>query len=122
MRASRLLELRLADGLGGKAYLLFDGQVADVEAAVEIGRRRIACGGRPVTRVIPQLHGEMRENLEADAPLPGRPASGGRKPEMQLAPGDRYRRRDLKAPGLEGVGCWWSSRCDRAWAAVGARR
>ncbi len=63
----RLLELRLADGLGGKAYLLFDGQVADVEAAVEIGRARIGEAGRPVTRVIAQLHREMRDNLEADA-------------------------------------------------------
>jgi microcompartment protein CcmL/EutN len=63
----RLLELRLADGLGGKAYLLFDGRVADVEAAVEIGRARIGAAGRSIARVIPQLHGEMRENLEADA-------------------------------------------------------
>ena len=38
----RLLELRLADDLGGKGYLLFDGPVADVEAAVEIG-----AGGSP---------------------------------------------------------------------------
>ncbi len=28
-----LLEIRLADDLGGKGYLLFDGTVADVEAA-----------------------------------------------------------------------------------------
>jgi len=63
----RLLELRLADGLGGKAYLLFDGHVSDVEAAVEIGRERIGAAGLPVTRVIAQLHGEMRDNLQADA-------------------------------------------------------
>jgi len=63
----RLLELRLADGLGGKAYLLFGGAVADVEAAVELGRARIGAPGRAISRVIPQLHGEMRENLAADA-------------------------------------------------------
>lgn len=63
----RLLELRLADGLGGKAYLLFDGTVADVEAAVAIGRARIGATGREIARVIPQLHGEMRDNLEAAA-------------------------------------------------------
>ena len=34
----RLVELRLADDLGGKGYLLFDGPVSEVEAAVEIGR------------------------------------------------------------------------------------
>jgi microcompartment protein CcmL/EutN len=63
----RLLELRLADDLGGKAYLLFGGAVADVEAAVEIGRARIGPPGRVMARVISQLHGEMRENLDADA-------------------------------------------------------
>lgn len=63
----RLLELRLADGLGGKAYLLFGGGVSDVEAAVEIGQARIVPPRTSVARVISQLHGEMRENLEADA-------------------------------------------------------
>lgn len=62
----RLLELRLADDLGGKAYLLFGGQVADVEAAVEIGRGRVAPPDLVVSRVIAQLHAEMRANLEAD--------------------------------------------------------
>jgi microcompartment protein CcmL/EutN len=73
----RLLELRLADGLGGKAYLLFGGSVADVEAAVEIGQARIGAPGRAIARVIPQLHGEMRENLEADARFRHRLAGRG---------------------------------------------
>ena len=62
-----LLEIRLADDLGGKGYLLFDGTVADVEAAVEIGSERI--GGSPglAWRVIPLLHAEMARNLAADA-------------------------------------------------------
>jgi microcompartment protein CcmL/EutN len=63
----RLLELRLADDLGGKGYLLFDGPVAEVEAAVEIGGARIASAPGLVQRVIPQLHAEMAENLAADA-------------------------------------------------------
>ncbi len=63
----RLLELRLADGLGGKGYLLFDGPVAEVEAGVEIGLARIAAAGPAVHRVIAQLHDEMRDNLAADA-------------------------------------------------------
>jgi len=70
-----LLELRLGDGLGGKGYLLFDGSVSDVEAAVAIALERVADGslgsvpgGRsPIGRVIPQLHREMRAELEADA-------------------------------------------------------
>jgi microcompartment protein CcmL/EutN len=62
-----LLELRLADDLGGKGYLLFDGPVAEVEAAVEIGAGRIAASPNVFQRVIPQLHAEMSENLAADA-------------------------------------------------------
>jgi len=65
----RLLEMRLADGLGGKGYLLFDGPVAEVEAAVEIGAARITGPAGPagtVHRVIPRLHAEMRESLAAD--------------------------------------------------------
>ncbi len=63
----RLLELRLADDLGGKGYLLFDGPVAEVEAAVEIGSARIAGSPGLVQRVIPRLHAEMAANLAADA-------------------------------------------------------
>ena len=68
-----LLELRLGDGLGGKGYLLFDGTVADVEAAVAVAVGRIedglagaVPGGRsPIARVIAQLHPGMRAELEA---------------------------------------------------------
>ena len=61
-----LREIRLADGLGGKAFCLFQGEVQDVEAAVEIG-----VGALPNPKVlvgqvvIPQLHAEMGENLLA---------------------------------------------------------
>jgi microcompartment protein CcmL/EutN len=63
----RLVELRLADDLGGKGYLLFDGPVAEVEAAIEIGSGRIAGAPGLSVRVIAQLHREMAENLAADA-------------------------------------------------------
>lgn len=70
----QLLDLRLGDGIGGKGYLLFDGAVSEVEAAVAIACERVtdvAAGARPGTRtpiwrVIAQLHGEMRQELEAD--------------------------------------------------------
>jgi microcompartment protein CcmL/EutN len=61
-----LLEIRLADGLGGKGYVLFGGRVADVEAAVEIGTARIAGSGELVaSTVVPHLHPEMAANLWA---------------------------------------------------------
>ena len=69
-----LLDLRLGDGLGGKGYLLFDGPVSEVDAAVAAACERVtdvAAGAlpgmrAPITRVIPQLHREMRHELEAD--------------------------------------------------------
>lgn len=60
----RLVEVRLADGLGGKGIVLFSGLVADVEAAIEIG---VGVLERPELLVrqvvIPQLHSEMWDNV-----------------------------------------------------------
>jgi microcompartment protein CcmL/EutN len=63
----RLVEVRLADGLGGKGIVLFSGRVADVEAAVEIGVGALERPELLVRQVvIPQLHPQMWENV-ADA-------------------------------------------------------
>jgi len=63
----RLVEVRLADGLGGKGIVFFSGLVADVEAAVEIGVGVLERPDLLVRQVvIPQLHPEMWENV-ADA-------------------------------------------------------
>ena len=62
-----LVAVRLADDLGGNAYCLFTGDVADVEIATEVAvasaedRESGVRGG-----VIPQLHQEMRDNLAAE--------------------------------------------------------
>jgi microcompartment protein CcmL/EutN len=80
-----LLELRLGDGLGGKGYLLFDGIVSDVEAAVAIALERIGDDGTgsvpgaraPIARVIPQLHPEMRTELDAAPRFGARTGAGG---------------------------------------------
>ena len=60
----RLVEVRLADGLGGKGIVLYSGLVADVEAAVSIG---VGVLERPELLVrqvvIPQLHPAMWENV-----------------------------------------------------------
>lgn len=61
-----LMEVNLADGLGGRAYALFTGSVPDVEAAVSIGSARVAPANLIGAVVIPQLHGEMGNNLLAD--------------------------------------------------------
>ena len=62
-----LRELRLADGLGGKAFVLFGGEVSDVGAAVEYAVEAIARSQQLVQHtVIAQLHEEMNQNLVAD--------------------------------------------------------
>jgi microcompartment protein CcmL/EutN len=60
----RLVEIRLADGLGGKGIVFFSGLVADVEAAVEIGIGVLESSDLLVREVvIPQLHPDMWANV-----------------------------------------------------------
>jgi microcompartment protein CcmL/EutN len=62
--AVRLVEIRLADGLGGKGVVLFSGVVADVEAAVEIGVGVLQPPTQLIRRVvIPQLAEAMWDNV-----------------------------------------------------------
>jgi microcompartment protein CcmL/EutN len=62
----RLLSIHMGDGLGGKGYVLFSGEVSEVEAAVDRGAASLASFDNLVARVvIPQLHAEMLENLIA---------------------------------------------------------
>ena len=97
-------DLRLADDLGGKGYVLFGGEVAEVEAAIGYGVARIAASGQEVTHVvISQLHAEMRENLAADPTFGERvrdvektPANGGGGPH---ATGFEPRGRPLPGSG-----------------------
>jgi microcompartment protein CcmL/EutN len=60
-----LVQLRLADGLGGKGLALFTGLLSDVEAAVAIGA---SLAGSHLVRqvVIAQLHSEMWPNVNRD--------------------------------------------------------
>lgn len=59
-----LAAIRLADGLGGKGYLLFSGVVAEVEAAVAAAVERTAPHGTLIrSDIIAQLHEEMAANL-----------------------------------------------------------
>ncbi len=59
--------VRLADGLGGKGYLLFGGVLAEVEAAMDSATARAEPTGALLHAiVIPQLATEMRHNLATD--------------------------------------------------------
>lgn len=58
-----IARIRLADDLGGRAFLLLDGLLADVEAACEIGRNLIPEQFLPGTTVIPRLDAAVRSLL-----------------------------------------------------------
>ena len=60
-----LLKIYLADDLGGKGYVLFSGTLTEVDAAVELGSKRVE-GSLVGRRVIPQLHDEMADNIGGD--------------------------------------------------------
>jgi len=61
-----LAALRLADGINGKAYLVVEGLVGDVGAAVDAGVQR--AGEHVVASVvIPQLTDELRNDLAASS-------------------------------------------------------
>jgi len=58
-----LASLRLADGLGGKAYFMVDGQIGEVQAAVEASIDRAGALVNDSV-VITQLAPELRADLE----------------------------------------------------------
>lgn len=61
-----LIEIRLADGLGGKGVVLLTGEVANVEAAVELGIATLPHADLLMANaVISQLHPEMAAELLA---------------------------------------------------------
>lgn len=64
----QILQIRMADGLGGKGYVLFSGEVQNVQAAVDRGVASLTSRDLLVSRVvIAQIHAEMLDNLLADA-------------------------------------------------------
>ncbi len=61
-----LVEIRLADRIGGKGYCAFSGPLAEVEAAVEMAVDRMSSPEALIADVvIPQFHEEMLANLAA---------------------------------------------------------
>ena len=54
-----LLQMRLARGLGGKAYYVLTGELHQLEAAVEAGRSIIHDGMLLTTEIIPRPHPDL---------------------------------------------------------------
>lgn len=60
----KLIEIRIARGLGGKAYVTLAGEVSAVRAGVEAGTASAASAGLLVQSVvIPSIHPRMLENI-----------------------------------------------------------
>jgi microcompartment protein CcmL/EutN len=62
-----LMEMRLADGLGGKGIVFFTGLVADVEAALEIVDETLTEDQQIRQVIIPQLHPDLANVLEINS-------------------------------------------------------
>jgi microcompartment protein CcmL/EutN len=61
----RIAELRLADDLGGRAFVLFDGRLNAVQAALEIAGSRIAEGQILHQSLLSRLDGNLRRLLDS---------------------------------------------------------
>ena len=72
----RLSALRLADGLGGKGYLVLSGAVASVEAGVDAAVAAAATGLLAWT-VVPMLHSDIADNMAGDLRFLRRVRGGG---------------------------------------------
>ena len=57
----RLLEVRLATGLGGKSYYIVTGALHDVEAAVDAGRMLLEAGQLQSSEIIPRPASDFTE-------------------------------------------------------------
>ena len=60
----KIVEIRLADALGGKAFVMFNGKVEDIEAALEIGMNAIS--NKALWRnksIIPSIHDELAKGI-----------------------------------------------------------
>jgi len=60
-----IIEIRLGDAIGGKAFVMLNGKVEDVQAAVEIGMNAIT--NKALWRnkiIIPSLHTEMAKQID----------------------------------------------------------
>ena len=62
----QLLEIRLADGLGGKGLIFFGGLVSNVEAAVELAVAAIPASQLVRQVVIPQIHEDIAKRLQTN--------------------------------------------------------
>jgi microcompartment protein CcmL/EutN len=84
----RIAELRLADDLGGRAFVLFDGRLNAVQAALEIAGSRIAEGQILHQSLLSRLDGNLRRLLDTTtrfAACVGFEPEGAERPQQGAA-------------------------------------
>lgn len=60
-----IVEIRLADDIGGKAFTIFNGSVEEVQAAVEIAKKTVTVPEHWVNEtIIPNLHADMKVQID----------------------------------------------------------
>ena len=60
-----IVEIRLADALGGKAFVMFNGKVEDIEAAIEIGVNAVSNKSLwRNTSIISSIHNELAKEID----------------------------------------------------------
>jgi microcompartment protein CcmL/EutN len=63
-----LRQLRLARGLGGRAFFVLSGELHQVEAAIEAGRAILHDGMLHTTEIIARPHPDLRRHLASPTP------------------------------------------------------
>lgn len=60
-----IVEIRLADDIGGKSFTIYNGSVEEVQAAVEIAKKAVTVPEHWVNEtIIPNLHADMKVQID----------------------------------------------------------
>jgi len=60
-----IIEIRLADDIGGKAFTIFNGTMEEIQAAVEIAKNSVSDNNQWINdTIIPNLHSDMKSQID----------------------------------------------------------
>ncbi len=60
-----IIEIRLADDIGGKSFTIYNGRIEEVQAAIEIAKKSVTVPDHWVNEtIIPNLHSDMRIQID----------------------------------------------------------
>ena len=60
-----IVEIRLADDIGGKSFTIYNGSIEEIQAAVEIAKKAVTVPEHWVNEtIIPNLHSDMKVQIE----------------------------------------------------------